>query len=82
MRCRREFYAKHPEAQPTSHVDQGEVSAQSNIYTPDEAISLSLEYFKSSTSDKEVNWIYSKIFLEDTHCIFKNILFPGLWYYF
>jgi hypothetical protein len=54
MRCQREFYAKHPEAQPTNLIDQGEVSEQSHIYTPDEAISLSLEYFKSATSDKEV----------------------------
>ena len=54
MRCRREFYAKHPEAQPTSRMDQGEDSDQSHIYTPDEAISLSLEYFKSVTSEKEV----------------------------
>lgn len=54
MRCRREFYAKHSEAQPTSCLDQGEVSDQSNIYTPDEAICLSLEYFKSTTPDKEV----------------------------
>jgi len=55
MRCRREFYAKHPEAQPTSRIDQGEDSDQSHIYTPDEAISLSLEYFRSPTTDKEVN---------------------------
>jgi len=55
MRCRREFYAKHPEAQPTSRIDQGEDSDQLHIYTPDEAISLSLEYFRSPTSDKEVN---------------------------
>jgi polycomb group RING finger protein 4 len=55
MRCRQEFYAKHPEAQPTSCIDQGEDSDQSHIYTPDEAISLSLEYFRSPTSDKEVN---------------------------
>lgn len=53
MRYRREFYAKHPEAQPTSHIDQGEDSDQSHIYTPDESISLSLEYFRSPTSDKE-----------------------------
>jgi hypothetical protein len=55
MRCRREFYARDPEAQPTSRIDQGEDSGQSHIYTPDEAISLSLEYFRSPTSDKEVN---------------------------
>jgi hypothetical protein len=54
MRCRREFYAKHPEAQPTSCADQGEISDQSHIYTPDEAISLSLEYFRSTVPDKEV----------------------------
>lgn len=55
MRCRREFYAKHPEAQPTSRMDQGEDSDQSHIYTPDEAISLSLEYVKAPTTDIEVN---------------------------
>jgi hypothetical protein len=54
MRCRREFYAKHPEAQPTSCIDQGEISDQSHIYTPDEAISLSLEYFSSTVPDTEV----------------------------
>ncbi|GFG35331.1 hypothetical protein Cfor_10323 [Coptotermes formosanus] len=53
MRCRREFYAKHPEAQPTSRMDQGEDSDQSHIYTPDEAISLSLEYVKAPTTDIE-----------------------------
>lgn len=54
MRFRREFYAKHPEAQPTSCVDQGEISDQSHIYTPDEAISLSLEYFRPAVPDNEV----------------------------
>ena len=51
MRCRREFYAKHPEAVPTNHSDAGEVSEHSHIYTPDEAISLSLEYFRSDKSE-------------------------------
>jgi hypothetical protein len=75
MRCRREFYAKHPEAQPTSCIDQGEVGDQSNIYTPDEAISLSLEYFKSTTSETEVTGFFVRVTLGRC-CVFKNILFP------
>jgi hypothetical protein len=63
MRWRREFYAKHPEAQPTSLIDQGVVGDQSHIYTPDEVICLSLEYFKSATSDKEVTGFIIRITL-------------------
>ncbi|XP_066997169.2 polycomb group protein Psc [Anabrus simplex] len=51
MRCRREFYSNHPEAKPLGHEERGEVTEQSSIYTPDESISLSLEYFcKKETS--------------------------------
>ncbi|KAJ4439448.1 hypothetical protein ANN_07572 [Periplaneta americana] len=53
MRCRREYYAKHTEARPTSLMDQGEVTEQSHIYTPDEAFSLSLEYYNSNKSGEE-----------------------------
>ncbi|PSN43935.1 hypothetical protein C0J52_03775 [Blattella germanica] len=53
MRCRRDYYSKNPEAVPTSRSDAGEVSENSHIYTPDEAISLSLEYFRSSRSEEK-----------------------------
>lgn len=44
MRCRREFYSKHPEAKPASSEAAGELTDQSRIFLPDEAVSLSLEY--------------------------------------
>ena len=56
MRYRREFYSKHPEAVPTSCSDAGEVGEHSQIYTPDEAISLSLEYSKSDKSEMVINF--------------------------
>ena len=55
MRCRREFYSKHPEActQATSPEARGE-STESHIYSPDESLSLSLEYFNPSKDAKEL----------------------------
>lgn len=46
MRCRREFYAKNPEAlrSTTSPEGRGE-PVESHIYSPDESLSLSLEYY-------------------------------------
>lgn len=57
MRCRREFYAKHPEecSQAMSSEARGEPT-ESHIYSPDESLSLSLEYFNPHTKDlSEVN---------------------------
>ena len=48
MRCRREFYNKHPEAKPTNSEAAGELTDQSRIILPDEAVSLSLEYMGTS----------------------------------
>ncbi|XP_029659657.1 uncharacterized protein LOC115233408 isoform X1 [Formica exsecta] len=59
MRCRREFYAKHPEicGQTMSPEARGE-PIESHIYSPDESLSLSLEYFNPHTKDlNEVNAI-------------------------
>lgn len=59
MRCRREFYAKHPEvcSQTMSPEARGE-PIESHIYSPDESLSLSLEYFNPHTKDlSEVNAI-------------------------
>lgn len=59
MRCRREFYAKHPEvcSQTMSPEARGE-PLESHIYSPDESLSLSLEYFNPHTKDlSEVNTI-------------------------
>lgn len=61
MRRRREFYSKHLEAksQVVSPEDRGE-PIESYIYSPDESLSLSLEYFKpndvngSNVNNKEI----------------------------
>ncbi|XP_003704518.2 uncharacterized protein LOC100879416 isoform X2 [Megachile rotundata] len=55
MRCRREFYSKHPEAytQATSPEARGEPT-ESHIYSPDESLSLSLEYFSPTKDVKGV----------------------------
>lgn len=47
MRCRREFYAEHPEicSQVMSPEARGEPATESAIYSPDESLSLSLEYY-------------------------------------
>ncbi|XP_011330430.2 mucin-17 isoform X2 [Ooceraea biroi] len=52
MRCRREFYAKHPEvcSQVMSPEARGE-PIESHIYSPDESLSLSLEYFNPHAKD-------------------------------
>lgn len=52
MRCRKEFYAKHPEvcSQVISPETRGE-PVDSYIYSPDESLSLSLEYFNPRTKD-------------------------------
>lgn len=52
MRCRREFYAKHPEvcSQAMSPESRGEPT-ESHIYSADESLSLSLEYFNPHTKD-------------------------------
>ncbi|KAK7792041.1 hypothetical protein R5R35_001676 [Gryllus longicercus] len=51
MHRRRDFYAKHLEAIPTSNEDGGEVSENSDIYTPDESFSLSLQYLNTEEDD-------------------------------
>lgn len=50
MRCRREFYAKHPEAKVPGLTPEarGELTDQSRIFLPDESVSLCLEYTGSS----------------------------------
>ncbi|XP_033337475.2 uncharacterized protein LOC117226839 isoform X1 [Megalopta genalis] len=55
MRCRRDFYSKHPEAsaQTASPEARGEPT-ESHIYSPDESLSLSLEYFSPSNDVKEI----------------------------
>ncbi|OAD56640.1 Polycomb complex protein BMI-1 [Eufriesea mexicana] len=55
MRCRREFYSKYPEActQATSPEARGE-PIESHIYSPDESLSLSLEYFSPSKDVKGI----------------------------
>lgn len=55
MRCRRDFYLKHPEActQATSPEARGE-PIESHIYSPDESLSLSLEYFSPSKDIKGI----------------------------
>ncbi|XP_020289352.1 mucin-5AC-like [Pseudomyrmex gracilis] len=52
MRCRREFYAKHPELcnQVTSPEARGE-PIESHIYSPDESLNLSLEYYNPHSKD-------------------------------
>lgn len=59
MRYRKEFYAKHPEerSRVTSPEAKGE-PVESYIYSPDESLSLSLEYYspeatEEAESDKE-----------------------------
>lgn len=46
MRCRKEFYAKHPDerSRVSSPEARGE-PVESHIYSPDESLSLSLEYY-------------------------------------
>ncbi|XP_050493663.1 serine-rich adhesin for platelets-like isoform X2 [Bombus huntii] len=55
MRCRRDFYLNHPEActQATSPEARGE-PIESHIYSPDESLSLSLEYFSPSKDIKGI----------------------------
>lgn len=52
MRCRKEFYAKHPEvcSESISSEIRGE-PVDSYIYSPDESLSLSLEYYNPCTKD-------------------------------
>ncbi|XP_046743408.1 polycomb group protein Psc-like [Diprion similis] len=53
MRCRREFYSKHPDArsQASSPESRGE-PIESHIYSLDESLSLSLEYYIPSSKDQ------------------------------
>ncbi|XP_076326055.1 uncharacterized protein LOC143233582 [Tachypleus tridentatus] len=46
MKRRRDFYSTHPieDACVTSHEDRGELTEQREIYSPEDTISLSLEY--------------------------------------
>ena len=51
MRCRREFYAKHPEGKNSTMLPESRGEPiESHIYSPDESLSLSLEYFNPETS--------------------------------
>ncbi|XP_012522719.2 serine-rich adhesin for platelets [Monomorium pharaonis] len=57
MRCRREFYAKHSEVctQAMSPEERGE-PVESYIYSPDESLCLSLEYYNPHMKDlNEIN---------------------------
>ncbi|XP_015597566.1 flocculation protein FLO11 [Cephus cinctus] len=53
MRCRREFYTKHPEArnESMSPESRGEPT-ESHIYSPDESLSLSLEYYNPNLKEE------------------------------
>lgn len=54
MRCRREFYAKHPDDKNVqlSPESRGE-PIESHIYSPDESLSLSLEYYCPNVNNSE-----------------------------
>ena len=55
MRLRREFYSKHSEATlPSNPEDRGELSERF-IYSSDETICLSLEYFTGSSETEQVD---------------------------
>ncbi|XP_001601096.1 polycomb group protein Psc [Nasonia vitripennis] len=56
MRCRKEFYAKHPEEKNsvTSPEARGE-PVESYIYSPDESLSLSLEYYSPEAAEETEN---------------------------
>ncbi|CAH1790353.1 unnamed protein product [Owenia fusiformis] len=56
MKRRREFYADHPEAGPSTRAveERGEVEEEYVIHTLDEKISLSLEYFSHSNETNPV----------------------------
>lgn len=45
---RREFYAKHFDQKPAGAEETGDVTQITNIYTPEESISLSLEYYNNN----------------------------------
>lgn len=52
MKFRQEFYAKHPEAPPSSPEDRGVVDPiECQFYSPEEPVSLSLEYKHDSLSN-------------------------------
>lgn len=48
---RRDFYLRHPEQRPGVAEENGEVIPYSHIYTPDESISLSLEYYNNNETE-------------------------------
>lgn len=56
MRCRRDFYAKHPEAkiQALTPEARGELTDHCRIFLPDEPVSLCLEYAGDSTDDSQM----------------------------
>ncbi|XP_034250991.1 polycomb group protein Psc-like [Thrips palmi] len=59
MKFRQEFYAKHPEAPPSSPEDRGIVDPiECQFYSPDEPVSLSLEYKHDAVSNN--NGIYKR----------------------
>ncbi|XP_006978787.1 polycomb complex protein BMI-1 isoform X1 [Peromyscus maniculatus bairdii] len=63
MKRRRDFYAAHPSADAAngSNEDRGEVADEDKrIITDDEIISLSIEFFDQSRSDRKVNKEKSK----------------------
>lgn len=51
MRCRREFYAKHPEACSQAMSEVYGQPVNSYIYSADESLNLSLEYSNPCTKD-------------------------------
>lgn len=56
MRCRKEFYAKHPEEKDNVKCPEalGE-PVESYIYSPDESLSLSLEYYSPENIEEKEN---------------------------
>lgn len=56
MKFRQEFYSKHPEAPPSSLGDRGIVDPiECPFYSPEEPVSLSLEYKQDTISNNNVS---------------------------
>lgn len=55
MRCRREFYKKHPDAQRANMPPEARGEPiESHIYSPDESLSLSLEYYRPTLNESPI----------------------------
>ncbi|XP_044007365.1 probable serine/threonine-protein kinase DDB_G0282963 isoform X1 [Aphidius gifuensis] len=56
MRCRREFYKKNPDAQRANMPPEARGEPiESHIYSPDESLSLSLEYYKPALNESPIS---------------------------